>query len=247
MTYNSSRTLRAALDAVRGLDVVVVDNASADDSVAVARAYESVVTIQLSTNTGFGKACNLGIARFPDRDVFIMNPDVELRVGGVEDLQAAAHASGAGILLPTLVYPDGSPQLTTRAFPSLVELVGRLVRRSPAGSTPVPTEIPLPVDWGIGAAMLIRRNALDAVRGFDERFFLYFEDVDLCLRSWQAGLPVMVTPAIVMSHHYQRASNLKWALWRQPVRWHWQSFGRYVRKHPRSALRLNARPLFGSQ
>lgn len=243
VTYNSESVLEAALDAVREADTVVVDNASTDGSVAIASGRDRVHVIQMPTNVGFGAACNRGIAHFADRDVFLMNPDVRFRDGGLDDLRDIGASTGAGILLPTLVFPDGTPQASTRPLPSLLELSHRL---GPAAGRARVHGATRPVDWGLGAAMLIRRDTIDEVGGFDERFFLYFEDVDLCLRAWQGGHEVLLTSAVVMDHDYGRASSRKWAVWHQPVRWHWRSFARYVRKHPRQALRPNSRPVFGA-
>jgi GT2 family glycosyltransferase len=248
VTYNSAATLDLSLSSVEGYDVVVVDNASSDGSVELARGREGVVSISLPSNLGLAAASNIGIDHIPGRDVFLMNPDLIVPPGALDQLHDLARRSDAGILLPRLVFPDGTAQLSTRPLPSVIEIFGRLLARRPAHASEEPAAAGLvPVDWGLGAAMLVRREVLDDIGPLDDGYVLYFEDVDLCLRTWRSGHTVVMATEVAMGHHYQRASNAKWAMWRRPVRLHWRSFARYLRRHPREALRLNSRPVFATR
>jgi GT2 family glycosyltransferase len=147
-----------------------------------------------------------------------------------------------GIVAPTLRYPDGTLQESVRAFPNPLAL---LARRSPFGRTRPGRRLleryvlgadalreARPVDWAIGAVMLVRRTAIRQVGGLDRRFFLYGEDVDWCLRMWQGGWEVHVEPAVSFVHAYERSSRRTLDLRSAATRHHWASLARLFAKHP---------------
>jgi len=209
-------SLRAA-----GVDeVVVVDNASSDGSLErLAAADHEVVVVPTGRNLGYGRAANLGVARVHAELVLVCNPDLVVGHDAVRALERAlGSAPDVALAGPTLRNPDGSRYPSARAFPSLVEgaghaLLGRLVpgnrwsraytmadRFERAGSPDGPAGEPITVDWVSGACFLVRRVAFDSLGGFDERYFMYAEDVDLCWRLGRAGWRVWYVPGAEVVH-----------------------------------------------
>jgi len=168
-------------------------------------------------NLGFGRAVNQGIEMARGRYVLVLNPDVEVSPGSVEALvQYAESEPDVGLVAPRLHYPDGTLQLSCRTFYTLPIF---LLRRTFLGKLFPHARImrqhlmldwdhasTRDVDWCIGGALLARKSAIDDVGKMDERFFLYFEDVDWCYRMHEHGWRVVYHPAARMIHHYQRAS-----------------------------------------
>ena len=159
--------------------------------------------------------------------------------------------SAVGIAAPRLVYPDGTVQASARTFPSPLKL---LARRSPLGRTPWGRRLRASylmtdqargeshrVDFVIGAAMFVRRAAIDAVGGMDERIFLYAEDADWCYRMWERGWEVHLVAEATMVHHYERLSRRSLDVRSAAVRHHWASLLKLFALHPRLILGLGPR------
>jgi N-acetylglucosaminyl-diphospho-decaprenol L-rhamnosyltransferase len=226
VSYNTRPHLSRCLDAVagRGWDVLVVDNASDDASAALARDA-GVRVLQLPANVGFGAAANRGFEATDGRYVLLLNPDAAPRdEQAIPRLLACADADpGAAVLGPALVGSDGGPQ------PSLVGVPTRWWTGAPAIST-------VPPGWLgrlgprlrasdehflVGAALLLRRSALAELAGFDSDFFLFGEDVDLCLRAQRAGWAVRLCSDAVFVHAGGAATHRDWpALYREQLRGH---------------------------
>jgi GT2 family glycosyltransferase len=224
-------------------EVVVIDNASTDDSAAwIARDFSELRVIRNDVNVGFGAAGNQGVRATSTPSVLLLNPDAELGPGALDALEQLLdehpHAGAVGALV---LNPDGTVQPTKRAFPSLWHaalhgIVG-LVWPDNAGTraytlADASFDSPRTVDWVAGTAVAVRREAFAAVDGFDERFFFFVEDVDLCRRLWNAGWEVWFEPRAVVVH----AWGTSWT--QRPLRFLWmhqRSLWRYVRKHRRGA------------
>jgi GT2 family glycosyltransferase len=191
------------------------------------------------------RAFNLAWRDLPGGDVFLVNPDVTASADGLMKLQEALLAlPSAALVGPRLVYSDGSTQLSARSFPSVWNA---LARRTPFGRAPWGKKIlnkhlvsPYPeesswasVDWLLGAAMLIRREALEALGGFDERYFLYCEDADFCARAWLNGYQVVYCTDVTFQHEYQRASRHTLDLTSRATRAHWRSTLRLASSYPK--------------
>lgn len=247
VTYGHADDIGACLDALGGERVVVVDNASIDGTAdRVAELHPWVELIRSPRNIGFARAVNLGMRLADHDDVFVLNPDVVVQADTIDRLAAvlAAHPQD-GIVAPRLRHPDGSIQDSARSFKTLPTL---LARRTPLGRTrwgtailrrhlaPAFTTNETPVDWALGAALYVRRSALEAVGQLDPRFFLYEEDVDWCARMWAAGWGVRYVPSIEAIHGYRRDSRHTWDLRRPATRHHWASILRFVVKHPTIVL-----------
>jgi N-acetylglucosaminyl-diphospho-decaprenol L-rhamnosyltransferase len=187
-------------------EVVVVDNGSADGSVAALRAeFPAVTVVQPGANLGYARAANLGAAATTAPIVAVLNPDTELEPGTagalVGRLRAAPRLGAVG---PKLHNPDGSRYPSARSAPSLGDAIGHALLGGIAPGNrftrayrqlDVDPDVARPVEWVSGAAVWLRREALDRVGGWDERFFLFFEDVDLCRRLEGDGWEVAYEPA----------------------------------------------------
>lgn len=192
---------------------VVVVNGDDDDSAAsVRQLFPNVQLVINRSNRGVGPARAQGIAEARGDIVILLDADTVVWPGSLRGVvQTLCATPGAAIVGPRLVGPNGERQATARSFPTILTKMGRrsphwLARRLPAESTPE-SSIPVSVDYVIGACQVIRRSALDAVGGLDERIFYGPEDVDLCLRIWQAGWSVVWDPRYTVMHHEQRLTK----------------------------------------
>jgi N-acetylglucosaminyl-diphospho-decaprenol L-rhamnosyltransferase len=199
VTYESTRHLPRCLAGLpAGADLVVVDNASADGSAVLARALGARV-VRNHRNLGFAAAANQGAGLGQGDLVLFLNPDAALDRASLERLVAAVEGD-AGVFAagPRLRHPDGSEQRAWWPFPSAlatwIEALGlhrlRPVRTGPDGSVP----------FVVGACLLVRRRHFEALGGFDERFWLYGEEADLCYRAARHGWTVRYLPEATAEH-----------------------------------------------
>ncbi|HPF70271.1 MAG TPA: glycosyltransferase [Candidatus Krumholzibacteria bacterium] len=222
--YNTSGDLERCLESLAANApaaphrVVVVDNASRDDGLAdVHRRFPDCTWIFNTENAGYAKGCNQGIAAVDAAYHLLLNPDVVALPGPLDALLAFADAHPrAGIVGPQLLNEDGSIQDSCRRFYTFRTL---LLRRTFFGKLFPDSETvrrhlmrdfdhraARPVDWILGGCLLARREAVARTGAMDERFFLYFEDVDWCYRMWQAGFEVVYSPEARFIHRHRRAS-----------------------------------------
>jgi GT2 family glycosyltransferase len=231
-------------------DVWVVDNASSDGSAAMVRERFPWVRLIASTeNLGFGAAVNLVAARTESPWLAPANADIRLDEGALARLLAAAEAHpGAGAVAPRLILPDGSTQQSVYPFPTLpftvVYLVGGLSvsrglsRRWCLGAGFDPSR-PREVPWAVGALLLVRRAAWDQAGGFDERQWMYAEDLDLGWRLRRAGWTTRYEPGAQVGHHESAATVQAWGPDRH-ARWHASTYAWLARRRGRAFARLIA-------
>lgn len=206
VTYNSSRYLpRLAASLQRAYNfetVVIVDNASTDNSPEVASTQNwgcHHILLRNSENIGFGAAMNLGVAALKNQNEFVLlvNPDVEFEDKTVHDLLAPLLTNpGLGCVGPVLRTSFGRPVSSARALPTLKTIFLRRV----AEETSTAAQGAREVGWVCGAVMLLRKSAFQEVGGFSPEFFLYYEDVDLCRKLHDAGYSVATVPAASAIH-----------------------------------------------
>jgi len=213
VSFNSQAALRSCVEPLAGADdlnVVVVDNASHDESLATI-ADLPISVFPLKANVGFGAGCNVGWRSTSSPYVLFLNPDARMSPAAIRELaNHAEQRSSIAALGPRLVTASGDLDYSLRRFPRLRSTFARalfLHRLWPNASwvdevirDPVAYGEPHAVDWVTGACLLVHRTALEAVGGFDERFFVYGEDKDLCARLWAAGYEVAYEPSIVCGH-----------------------------------------------
>jgi hypothetical protein len=204
-------------------EIIVVDNDSQDGiEVMMQENFPDIKFIQTGKNLGFAAGNNIGMKQAKGRYFMVLNPDVTVLNGSIEKMVKFMESNNkAGIVGPKLINPDGSFQISCRTFqtPKLI-----LYRRTPLGMLPFAKrelekhlmldfdhQTTREVDWFLGACMLIRKDVLDQVGFFDERFFMYLEDMDLCRRVWMKDYKIYYLAEAEMVHLFERASaNDSW-------------------------------------
>lgn len=217
VAYRSDRVLGGFLDSVPAasadpLSTVVVDNLPEAGDAAGLAASHGATYVPLPENPGYGGAINAGVRALPDdvEWVLISNPDVVLAPGAIDALRAAAEVDPAiGAVGPAVLNPDGSVYPSARAVPSLRTGVGHalfanLWQRNPwtlaYRRESDPSDESRDAGWLSGSCLLVRRSAFDAIGGFDEGYFMYFEDVDLGFRLGRSGFRNVYEPAAQVTH-----------------------------------------------
>lgn len=228
----SRELLLACLASLAGVEaeIVVLDNASEDGSAdAVRERFPGVRVIAQEFRAGFGANHNTVIRATAGRYVYVLNEDTTADDWGFGRLVAYLDANPRiAAVGPKLVYPDGRRQDSAWRFPTpLVSALG-LVTLGKAGVKQSRGEGPRPVDWVTGAALVLRREALEQVGLFDEGFFLYSEEVDLQFRLRQAGWDVHYVPDLTVVHHESQFSA---GIPERRINEMWRSRHRYWRKH----------------
>ena len=214
VNYNTGQALSdcvASLRAEQVADVIVVDNGSRDGSLQALRAGDDGALCQpVGENLGYGRAANVGARSAHGRYLVVCNPDLVVKPGTIARLAAVMDRDvGVGIAGPRVVNADGTLYPSARAFPSLVDALGHglLGLFRPANRFSRRYKLldwdhaqTRTVDWVSGAFFLIRRDAWNAVDGFDPAYFMYMEDVDLCWRVTNAGWRVVYEPSGEIVH-----------------------------------------------
>ncbi|MFT7462071.1 MAG: N-acetylglucosaminyl-diphospho-decaprenol L-rhamnosyltransferase [Pseudohongiellaceae bacterium] len=185
-------------------ELIIIDNASTDESVAMSRrlAPEALI-IESAQNVGYGPAINTAVRRARGEWLVIGNADLEVPAGGLDGLPKLLAALPADVALagPTLLDIEGRPTLSAGFFPTMITLVQGLVRKCRDRKyLPPRRHVAGAVDWVTGACLFARRDQLRRAGGFDDEFFLYYEDVDLAQRLARAGLRCMYTPTMRVVH-----------------------------------------------
>ena len=213
------------LHAVRSLradgvsEVVVVDNGSRDGSGDAIRAADpDVVFVDAGANLGFGAAANRAVKVATGDLVAIMNPDLVVEPGTTKALaEALERDPGLAVVGPRVENLDGTWYPSARTFPSLVDAVGHAFLHYVWPTNPFSRRYKMldwdhgaarDVDWVSGTFLLARRSAFESVGGFDEAYFMYVEDVDLCWRLRRAGWRVAYEPAGRVIHSIGASSEL---------------------------------------
>lgn len=245
VNYNTKSLLKRCLQSIDNsksklnLEVLVVDNASYDGSCQLVKdEFPQVKLIENKTNLKFGRANNEGVRFSRGEYILVLNPDTVISENALDKMVVfMKNNTDAGILGPKLLNPDGTLQFSCRKFFTLRAI---FVRRTFFGRI-FPNSKSLreylmsdwdhndvrEVDWLMGACLLVRRNVLDVAGLFDEKYILYFEDVDLCYRVKKAGYKVYYYPEAIISHSYQRESE---KIFSKKMAWHIQSAIRFFNK-----------------
>jgi GT2 family glycosyltransferase len=178
--------------------MVAVDSGSHDDGPALARASGAEVIV-LDANLGFGAASNAGVAQARHTVTVLLNPDCELRDAGLAAL--AARAAGAdALLVPRLIEADGALQRSAHPLPGRPVALLRAVLPARALPQPHRARRPRRVGWAIAACLAAPTALLRRLGPFDPDAFLFYEDMDLCLRAHAAGVPTVLHPEVVVRH-----------------------------------------------
>lgn len=246
VNWNTRDLLAQCLEAVaqnietldgKTVETFVVDNASADDSVAMLREYFPwVLLIENESNQGFAKANNQAILQACGDYLLLLNSDAVLLPASVHGLlNCINEVSHVGAIGPTLLNANHTFQASSGRFPTViscfVQLLG-LARRVYGPDFPSASPQDLaglqPADWVGGACFMIRRSAMEDVGLLDEDMFMYAEEMDWCYRLWRAGWQVAHCPDVAVIHLGGASSGVvrPWVLARQ-----WKSQLRFIQKH----------------
>lgn len=228
VNYNAGSELATALESIRAdcaqvrWEAVVVNNASTDGSAAVVESVPHSRLIRNEVNVGFGRAINQAVAVSKAPLLLFINPDCRLMPGALSTLRSVLEGeSSCAVVGPRILDPDGTVQGSARGDPDMLTgLFGRtgalrailpflpVARRNVVAEDAFRTgDSSLVVDWLSGACMLVRRDAFLETGGFDERFFLYWEDADLCRRLRARGYHVRYVPGASAVHQVGRSSR----------------------------------------
>lgn len=257
-SWNTREALRACLDSIRAsasevnLEVIVFDNASHDDSPDMVREeFPEATLMQSPTNLGFGAAHNRAMAQGKGRYLMPFNSDAVASPGVFRALiDFCDRHPNAGIVGPKILNPDGSLQYSCRRFPTIEAalfrntLLGRVFPKNKYAREYLmqdwPHEQPRQVDWLSGAAMMLRRETFEQTGGFDEQFFMYCEDVDLCLRAHNAGWEVWYIPMGSVTHKVGASTS---QIADRMIRVFHHSMWLFYKKHYIAKVPLLLRPL----
>ena len=217
--------------------VILTENISEQPEFPVADYPFPIEVIRNARIKGFGANHNTALERAGSDLFCILNPDIRMPSDPFPALSSAVANSRIGVVAPTVRAPDFSVEDHARSFPSIFTLLGKALGHRPrvAASHGLSE---YRVDWVAGMFMLFRSETLRSVNGFNEKFFLYYEDVDLCARLGDRGLDVVVLTTASVIHDARRESrrNMRYA-W-----WHLRSAAKFLWSRPRVALGLRPRP-----
>jgi len=204
----------------KGLEIIVVDNASSDGSVeSVSSEFPNVKIIRNADNRGFGRACNQGIQAAAGRYIMVLNPDTVIRKGLFQSLiEFMDRTPKAGLAGPKVLNQDGSLQPTYRRFPTYGNIL--FARKSPLSSIwpgnpgskkylqeDLSLDQPCKVEALGGVCLILRKKMLEDVGDFDENIFMYLEDTDLCYRAHQKGWESWVVPQAELIHYWGKSTE----------------------------------------
>ena len=200
-------------------EMIIVDNCSTDGTVDFLRShYPNVKIVQNKEIYGFAQNNNIGAREATGEYIFILNPDVIVKPKAIDRLYYyAKEHPDCGVLAPRLLNMDGSAQYSARNFLSIQILFNRFLTMGNDQSNnkkvvsylmkDLPLDKPSDVDWCMGAALMISREFYDELEGFDDNYFLYIEDMDICYRTWHKGKKVTFLPTAVFLHAHKRESR----------------------------------------
>lgn len=186
--------------------------------------------VEIVTNSvpkGFGANHNAAFLRSRESFWCVLNPDIELEGNPFAALLESLKSDSVGLAAPLIKNPAGQIEDSVRHFPTFTSLAlkacGKDLSRYEL-AVGAPRLFP---EWVAGMFMLFRRESFAAANGFDEGYFLYYEDVDICVRIWQAGFKIVALPSVWAIHDARRASRVNW----DHKRWHMRSMARYFIKY----------------
>ncbi len=257
VNYNTGDHLGRCISSAYGsttelaLDVVVVDNASRDGSAERAvEMHPALRLLQNPVNRGFAAGANQGIRETDAPFVLLLNPDTQITGGTLEAfLKIAKERPSVGVVGPLVRNPDGSVQPSARKVPGMWEglvhaFLGRIAPDNRFSRSYTMAEwdrtSEREVEWIAGSAMLLRREAVEAVGGFDEEYFMYVEDVDLCTRLREAEWTVLFSPELEVTH--ETGVSVRSAPRRMAFE-HSRSIYRYFSKHVARGPTVALKPL----
>lgn len=223
VNYNSRELLSRCLNSISinsnqvTSEVIVIDNNSQDDSVSyLHKSYPGIRLIENNKNVGFGKACNQGIKIARGKYIILLNSDCEIFTNTLSQLKHLTEGlipkDRIGIIGGKLLNPDGTLQFSYGRFPTVFSTILDLFKPPERRKVQVSGyDIPHYVDWVTGAFMIINRNIFTEIGYFDENYFMYYEETDLCFRAKARGWQILYDPLSQVMHktpHSTKKENI---------------------------------------
>lgn len=249
LNYNQKNFLKVCLNGILKVqpkinyEIIVVDNASTDGSRKMLAGFKikdsKLKIIFNKKNLGFGSGCNVGIKESKGKYILLLNPDIAVLDNSIEKLiKYLEENKKVGIVGPQLLNPDKTIQKSCYRYPNwYIPILRRtFLAKFPWAKKELEKYLMFgfnhqekkEVDWILGAALMLRKEMLKKIGLFDKKFFLYFEDIDLCRRANQANWKIVYYPESQMFHYHQRESA-KFGIF--------SIFSRYTRIHISSAIK----------
>ena len=173
---------------------------------------------------GFGTNHNAAFRRCREPFWCVLNPDIELPQDPFPTLLEVLKAESVGLVAPLVTHPAGGLEDSIRRFPTLTTLLFKQMGRDNSRYPVKRDDREFCPEWVAGMFMLFRASTFAALNGFDEGYYLYYEDVDICWRTWRTGQMVVACPSVIVIHDARRASRVNW----QHRRWHLASMLRFL-------------------
>lgn len=208
VTYNNEVTIKGCLDSLRACDrntkLIVFDNNSTDRTVATVKKYRDVILIESEINLGFGKASNRAAKKATGDYLLFLNPDTKIidKLTLVKLIDSLSANPEYGLIGPKVIFADGKLQKTVRNNPTVMNAVKEYIfkiRGSFDFYEPKCQSL-CEVESIKGAAMVVKRKLFEEIGGFNEKYFIYFEDLDLCRSIRERGLKVGYLPSVTICH-----------------------------------------------
>lgn len=243
VSWNVKAELRECLLSLRKeitlqAEVIVVDNASGDGTVDLVKEFPEVLWQLQNCNLGFARACNIGAKTSTGNILIFLNPDTRVGLNFFNTLEYFLNNHPrAQVVGGKILNSDGTLQPSVRALPSIwsgvldsLKILGRMPQLAKKYLQPdFDYEKEQKVEQVMGAGFIVRRDFFEKLNGFDERFFVWFEEVDFCLRTLQAGGEVWYTPNIQIEHS-QGKSFKQYSYFRRHFNFS-KSLWQYIKKH----------------
>ncbi len=228
VSHGHGRFVESLLDDFRSLrlpsyEILITLNIEEDEGFIARHEELPITVIRNSTSQGFGENHNKALSLASGEFFAVVNPDVRLKNFDIGPILESLANGSVGLCAPAVYSSSGELEDSARKFPTVALLLGRKLRRRNGPDYSL-SGGPVTVDWVAGMFMVFRREVFAMVGGFDERYFMYFEDVDICRRVWRAGWSVMLNPLARITHDAQRASRRDL----RHVAWHVRSAFRFL-------------------
>lgn len=187
----------------------------------------SITEIENVLPRGFGANHNAAFAQCRQPFFCPLNPDIEITGNPFPQLLSALDERGVALVAPLILAPDGRVEDSVRRFPGVFSLLRKAVGGNDGRYQVTPGQHDFYPEWVAGMFMLFGSAYFKRLGGFDEHFFLYYEDVDICVRAWRQGMQILVCPQVAVIHDARRDSHRSL----RHLRWHLKSMARYFLKH----------------
>lgn len=209
--------------ALADVELIITVNLPEDETFYKDTGYPTII-VRNAVPKGFGENHNAAFLHSSGSFFAVVNPDVRLTQLDLSLLLKPMHDREVGAVAPVILNAAGGIEDSVRRFPTVSGLIRRVVFKETKPGYSWGSDV-IVVDWAAGMFVIFRREAFACVSGFDDkRFFMYFEDVDICARLWKAGWKVLLQPRVSVIHDAQRASHRSF----KHMKWHFSSAVRYL-------------------